>query len=228
MLILILVSFFKFFPKPAFKLALIKLTLISGSMFIFSYFLFATEKATESSENVKDGEAEENKHQGFKKIPVHVMEAFVAKKLGTNYKIINPKDVLVPAKANIIFNINQKRDRFSIQEISSLESAPEPQDIEEDFSKISATKSALKIFEEFVIEPQEKKLNSFRLPKHTPDVPSGKNLSLIVRNKLISVRLLGRTMESGNIGNIIRVRSISLSKTFKARLIDQETGEIIF
>ncbi len=143
----------------------------------------------------------EPKGQVFKKVPLEAVESFLKKKSGKEFEIINGEDTLVPINANIVFGLNKKDKKI--------------------FVKSFILGGSQKIYQTFSL----KKRNIF---KRTKDVSLGSYLSLSLNQKLISIQFVGQALQSGNIGDIIRVRISNLARIFKARVLSKNRGAILF
>ena len=143
---------------------------------------------------------QQQEEQTLKKVPLRVVDSFLKKKLGNRVKIINGQDVLVPTESRVIFSLNVEQKKILIQGFTS------------DGSK--------ETYKEFSFEqPQSNKIIF--------DINSGSRLSLILKQRYIVIQLTGRALESGSVGDIIRVRVANLANNFRVRIISKKQGMIL-
>ena len=57
----------------------------------------------------------------LKRIPLETMESFVKTRSGDQFRLVKGKDILVPADADIFFNLNIKKKILSIQALRAGE-----------------------------------------------------------------------------------------------------------
>ena len=136
----------------------------------------------------------------LKRIPLETMESFVKTRSGDQFRLVKGKDILVPADADIFFNLNTKKKILSIQALQAGE--------------------GIEVLKTFALV---KKLS----PSPKPDVKPGSELSLVLKEHFISVYLKGLALQPGRIGDVIRVRVKRLAKNFQVRILNQKEGEIL-
>ena len=136
----------------------------------------------------------------FKKIPFQIMKSFVTRKTGGRYSIIEGEEVLVHQNMDILFEINRFKKLF--------------------FIKARLRNDQQLIYAQFPLKTEK---------PGAYDIDSGNKITLFLIQDQIRIRLNGRALQSGRIGDIIHIRSLGLKpeRNFKARIVNRHTAEIM-
>ncbi len=170
----------------------------------------------------------------LKRIPYSVILDFLnrntTKKKGTwsfsNEKRVQ-KGILVPEKANIFFELDTMNKKIFVKaKKSDKKEDPSLSDQFENvkwiqFADISLieTKYDPKVENEF--DHDQKDI------RKEYDIERGQDISIILEENFIRIKLTGKTLQPGKIGNKIRVWSNKLKRNFNAILVRPNEAEII-